>query len=65
MQEKCQANGFGEPVYEIVGESGPDHAKSFTAAVYVNQKEQGRGNGRTKKEAEANAAAEALKLMEE
>lgn len=65
LQEKCQANGFGEPVYEIVGESGPDHAKSFTAAVYVNQKEQGRGNGRTKKEAEANAAAEALKLMEE
>lgn len=65
LQEKYQARGLGEPVYKIINESGPDHAKSFLAAVYLGGRELGRGKGRTKKEAEANAAAEALKLMEE
>lgn len=50
-----------EPVYRVLSESGPDHAKRFVAAVYVNDIEQARGEGRSKKEAEQEAAGAALR----
>lgn len=65
LQEKCQAKAITDIKYEIIAESGPDHNKNFTAEVYINGKPSGQGNGRTKKEAEAMAAQQALSLMEE
>ena len=46
--------------YELVGESGPDHDKRFIAAVYLNDREIGRGEGSSKKRAEQAAAQTAL-----
>lgn len=46
--------------YEILSESGPDHAKIFTAAVYAYGEQAGQGSGKSKKEAEQQAAAAAL-----
>ena len=46
------------PVYELEGR-GPDHAKEFTATVYVAGEALGSGTGRSKKEAEQQAAREA------
>ena len=48
------------PHYELLNVSGPDHDRSFECAVLHSDKELGRGSGKSKKEAEFNAAAEAL-----
>ena len=52
------------PIYEISSVSGPDHAKEFTAGVYMDGKCLGSGSGRTKKDAEEHAAEVALKMLE-
>jgi len=55
---------FGKnPEYVIVKESGPDHAKEFTAEVRVKGKVYGSGIGRRKQDAEKNAAENALKNL--
>lgn len=55
-------NTLGQtPEYIIIAESGPDHAKEFTAQVQVNQQVYGSGIGRRKQEAEKQAAENALK----
>lgn len=46
------------PQYRVV-EQGPDHAKEFTATVYIGGEPYGTGEGRSKKEAEQRAAREA------
>ena len=51
--------------YELVGEEGPDHAKTFRVQVCLNGDPIGRGIGRTKKEAEQTAAANALEALRE
>ena len=51
--------------YFIVGESGPDHNKTFQVEARLNSNVIGRGVGRSKREAEQNAALEALKLFGE
>ena len=65
LQEKCQAKGITDIKYAIVAEDGPDHDKTFTAEVYILGKPCGQGKGRTKKEAEGEAAKVALCGMEE
>lgn len=63
LQEEIQKNSK-EPIhYEIIGESGPDHDKLFTAAVSHNGSVMGEGSGKSKKEAEQSAALNALKKM--
>jgi ribonuclease-3 len=52
------------PRYRVVG-SGPDHAKRFRAEVIVNDEFCGEGEGRSKKEAEQAAAAEALVILDQ
>ena len=47
----------------LTGESGPDHDKHFTVEVHLNSNVIGKGGGRSKKEAEQQAAREALELM--
>ncbi len=51
--------------YFTVGESGPDHNKTFEVEARMNSNVIGRGKGRSKREAEQNAAKEALKLFGE
>ncbi|MEV7806227.1 ribonuclease III [Microbispora sp. NPDC088329] len=55
LQELTAAEMLGVPEYHV-DESGPDHAKSFSAIVRVGGKEYGKGAGRSKKEAEQQAA---------
>ncbi len=56
LQELTAAIDLGVPEYAIT-ESGPDHAKTFIAVAYVAGVEYGRGSGRSKKEAEQQAAS--------
>jgi ribonuclease-3 len=63
LQERVQRNSKEPPVYEITGETGPDHEKEFYAIVSHAGKEIGSGKGRTKKEAEQEAAKMALKII--
>ena len=59
LQELGAARGLGVPDYQIA-ESGPDHAKSFTAEVHLGGELRGDGAGRSKKEAEQRAAEAAF-----
>lgn len=51
------------PKYTIIHQSGPDHAREFTAQVCVNGKKYGEGKGRRKQDAEKAAAANALQQL--
>lgn len=64
LQERLQVHGDVKIKYDIINESGPDHDKTFTARVSVNGNVLAEGNGRTKKEAEMEAAKKALDNME-
>ncbi|GAB2799676.1 ribonuclease III [Streptomyces daliensis] len=55
LQELTAAEGLGVPEY-VVTETGPDHEKTFTAAARVGGVAHGTGTGRSKKEAEQQAA---------
>lgn len=61
LQEKLQVNGDVKIEYKIVSEQGPEHAKTFISEVYCNGEFLGRGNGKSKKEAEMEAAKNAMK----
>lgn len=63
LQEIIQQNPEERVEYVVVGESGPDHNKHFVVEVHLNSNVIGRGGGRSKKEAEQQAAREALELM--
>ncbi len=63
LQEYLQAAGQPMPSYETLGEEGPPHERVFTAAVLVNGRETARGKGTSKKRAEQEAAAAALKKI--
>lgn len=63
LQEKAQKQE-NEVEYKILEESGPDHNKLFTAGVYIQGILKGTGKGRTKKEAEQQAAELALEQWE-
>ncbi len=59
LQELATQEMGALPEYRI-SDRGPDHEKEFTATVYVGGKRWGRGTGRSKKEAEQQAAEQAL-----
>lgn len=61
LQRHVQETPGEELHYRVVAESGPDNAKTFTVKVYINSNDFGTGAGSSKKEAEQNAAREALK----
>lgn len=63
LQEIVQQNPGERLSYELVKEAGPDHQKRFTVEVHLNSNVVGTGVGRSKKEAEQQAAREALKWM--
>lgn len=63
LQEIIQKNPGERLEYVLVSESGPDHNKHFVFEVHLNSNIIGRGGGKSKKEAEQQAAREALELM--
>ncbi len=63
LQEIIQKNPEEHLTYVLTGEEGPDHDKHFFVEVHLNNNVIGRGGGRSKKEAEQQAAREALELM--
>jgi ribonuclease-3 len=60
LQERVQSRLQKVPVYRIIAEEGPDHAKLFTVEVMVAGDVLGRGSGYSKKQAEMEAARAAL-----
>ncbi len=60
LQEILQLNGDVLIKYTLIGERGPDHAKIFDVEVSCNGKVLGKGEGKSKKEAEMAAAKDAL-----
>lgn len=65
LQEIIQQNPEEKLQYVLVEESGPDHDKRFVVEVHLNSNVIGQGVGRSKKEAEQQAAQKALELMGE
>ena len=63
LQELVQQKSGQTLAYEMVGASGADHSKVFTARVSLNGEPVGEGSGRTKKEAEQMAAKSALERL--
>jgi ribonuclease-3 len=64
LMEKVQAEGKNAPTYEVLEESGPPHDKTFFVGVYVENKLLATGKGKSKKEAEQEAAKNALDILE-
>lgn len=60
LQNHCQAERIALPKFNLVGSEGPDHQKLFEVEVIVRNTAMGRGTGPTIKEAEQQAAREAL-----
>ena len=60
LQEISQMLFREPPVYRVVSEIGPDHAKSFVTEIAVGGKVLGKGEGRSKKQSEQEAAKKAL-----
>ncbi len=63
LQELVQRKNGQSLSYELLDESGPDHAKSFTVQVSLNGEAVGAGTGHTKKEAAQTAARAALRKL--
>ena len=65
LQEIVQGEMECEPVYELIGEEGPNHNKVFIVQVKLNGEVYGSGRGRTKKAAEQEAAYVAIMKLKE
>ena len=65
LQEIIQRNPEESISYRLAKESGPDHDKMFEIEVLLNSNVIGRGSGKSKKQAEEEAAKQALILMGE
>lgn len=65
LQEIAQGQGMPLPEYSVVDEIGPDHDKRFVVEVTLANSIVARGSGSSKKEAQQNAAREALRLHRE
>lgn len=60
LQEKIQSETNFSPVYKTIKEEGPDHNKTFTVGVFLNNKLLATGKGKSKQQAEEEAAKIAL-----
>lgn len=63
LQEKVQAKNLQAPKYQVISEEGPDHNKQFTIEVIINKNTKAVGVGKSKSEAEQDAASNALQNM--
>ena len=64
LQEISQMLFREPPVYRIISESGPDHEKRFVTEIAVGGKVLGKGEGRSKKQSEQEAALKALTQLQ-
>ena len=64
LQELSAEHSLGVPEY-VIEDEGPDHEKTFTAQVQVGEQRYGHGTGRSKKEAEQQAAETAYRAIVE
>jgi dsRNA-specific ribonuclease len=64
LQEWLQGRGRPLPTYRLVATEGPDHARRYTVEVVVEGRGMGRGEGTSKRRAEARAALAALRRLE-
>lgn len=64
LLEYAQAHGMDQPTYFVLEESGPDHAKTYQVEVRIGDKVVGTGTGKSKKEAEQQAAAEGMRNVQ-
>lgn len=64
LLEYSQANTDYVPDYKVIEQEGPEHNKLFTVEVSINERALGIGKGRTKKQAEQEAASNALKNLD-
>ncbi len=60
LQEYVQSQKQKSPVYKVLQDEGPPHAKVFTVGVFVEDQLVGQGKGKSKQEAEEKAAEQAL-----
>lgn len=60
LQEYTQQRFKSRPEYWLVSETGPAHDRTFRVAIYLNGEQRAEGEGKSKKEAEQEAAKEAL-----
>jgi ribonuclease III len=65
LQEITQTVYRCAPTYRVVAESGPDHAKHFVTDIVVQGRVLGRGEGKSKKQSEQQAARIALESLQE
>jgi ribonuclease-3 len=63
LQEYVQARKQNSPIYKVLHEEGPAHAKQFTIGVFVGDAQVGEGHGKSKQEAEEQAAEQALEKI--
>ncbi len=63
LQELCQRDYEILPTYTVLSESGPDHQKTFEVQLSIKGNVYGKGIGHSKKEAEQQAAREALEKL--
>jgi ribonuclease-3 len=63
LQELAQRKWKTSPRYKSVSMHGPSHAREFCVEVYIDNKSLGSGKGRSKREAESNAAEEAVRKL--
>lgn len=63
LQELLQAGSPAAPRYQMTSTTGPDHDRSFECAVFHEGVELGRGCGKSKREAESEAALAALRRL--
>ena len=61
LQEIAQERLAVTPTYELMNQTGPDHDKTFVVAAYLGREKTALGEGRSKQEAEQQAAENALK----
>ena len=63
LQEYVQRDAGNTFSYELIGEEGPEHQKTFYSRVLLNGKEVGKGSGSSKKESQQEAARNALEAL--
>ena len=63
LQEAAQRIGKETPDYRLVAETGPEHDKRFTSAVYLGERFLAEGTGRNKKASQQEAAKAALQVL--
>lgn len=65
LQEVVQEKNRQSPTYQVLSQTGPDHDKTFSVGVFVQKKLLSQGEGKSKQEAEQDAARLALETLKQ